>query len=458
MDCRFPHRLRLLIISLSYFAISYLSTGFLAASSPSVSSYRNGLDAYQIFIDWMIIPYSTSILFYCYSILATKNRLDLRILLAKLSWATFIASAFFLIFPAQFSQPLPLIENKVFAVFYSLLHTVDNPYNQAPSLHVIFCVIFYREIPKLIKKPIILFASRCWLMLIILSTWFTFQHHSIDILSGLIIGVCINYFINKPQHYIGSIYLMMSGLMILVANFITANSVEKIPLLIITISYYLALSFALVSIVYLKNKPELLGKSQSRFNMLTWLLYGPYLLIYRLLWLLNNYHLQRHSPHSEIITQVTERLWVGPRLSEYDLSRLFNQQKETLLTDIRFIDLSAEVAEVDGINESHYQLFSMLDLQAPCFNKLRLAVQTVQAALENNETVYLHCAMGYSRSFLVACIYLIAYKNQSVNNAKNYLLSLNDAIKLPPSYISDDDLIAISKDCTIKNFRKAPNE
>ena len=141
MDCRFPHRLRLLIISLSYFAISYLSTGFLAASSLGVSSYRNGLDAYQIFIDWMIIPYSTSILFYCYSILATKNRLDLRILLAKLSWATFIASAFFLIFPAQFSQPLPLIENKVFSVFYSLLHTVDNPYNQAPSLHVIFCVI-----------------------------------------------------------------------------------------------------------------------------------------------------------------------------------------------------------------------------------------------------------------------------------------------------------------------------
>ena len=74
MDCRFPHRLRLLIISLSYFAISYLSTGFLAASSPSVSSYRNGLDAYQIFIDWMIIPYSPSILFYCYSILATKKR------------------------------------------------------------------------------------------------------------------------------------------------------------------------------------------------------------------------------------------------------------------------------------------------------------------------------------------------------------------------------------------------
>ena len=447
-----PLRLWLLLISLSYFSISYLSTAYLSANIPSIADYTNGLDSYQTFIDWMIIPYSTSILFYCSSFIATKNRDDLHILFAKLSWAVFVASTLFILFPAKFLYTIPAIKNEFFSTAYLLLHAMDNPYNQAPSLHVIFCVIFYNEFSKLVTRPIMLLTIQGWLVLIIISTWFSFQHHSIDIFTGLIVGVGINYFINKPKHPIASIYLMISGLSLIIANFIQETSPFTAAL-----SYYLCLSFALISIQYLRNKPESLGKSQSTFSLLAWLLYTPYLLAYRLLWSVNNYKLESHQTTSNdvnlsngVITKVSDKLLVGPRLSNAHLIQL--------PADCLFIDLSAEVAEASAVDRNHYLFFPMLDLQAPCSSQLVPAVRALQKQISKQETVYLHCAMGYSRSFLIACIYLMAYQNYSARDAKDYLFSLNNTIKLPESYVSNDDLLAIAKNCSALDAKQAIHE
>jgi hypothetical protein len=446
MDCHLPHRLWLLLISLSYFSISYLSTAYLSANSLSITDYKTGLDDYQIFIDWMIIPYSTSILFYCYSLIATKNRIDLCILFAKLSWAVFIASTFFLLFPAKFSYTTPAIDNEVFLRIYALLHTIDNPYNQVPSLHVIFCVIFYNEFSKLVRHQTMLFAIRSWLLLIIISTWFTFQHHSIDIFTGLIVGIGINFLITKPQHYVASIYLMISGL-----SLIIANSMQDKSLLITVLCCYLWLSFALISIQYQRNNAQFLIKSKSKFNFFTWILYAPYILSYQLLWLVNYYKLEGHKLSYEgVTTKVSDTLLVGPRLSTYHL--------EQLPANSVFIDLSAEVAESSAINQNRYRYFPMLDLQAPHSSQIIPAVRAVHSHNKNNQTVYLHCAMGYSRSFLIACIYLIAYKNYSSAEAKNYLLSLNNLIILPEYYVSNNDLLLIAKDCIALDAKQAIHE
>lgn len=378
---------------------------------------------------------------YCYAILATKHQTRLRVLLAKLTWAVFIACGLFLLFPAKFSFAIPTANNPILATMYTLLHSMDSSYNQAPSLHVIFCVIFYNEFKKLINSKTALFLVRGWLVLVAASTWFTFQHHCIDIFTGIIVGVAINYFITRPQHYVASIYLMISGLSLLIAS-----SIQETSPFTAALSYYLCLSFALISIQYLRNKPKSLGKSHSTFSLLAWLLYAPYLLAYRLLWSVNNYKIESHQTTSNstslangVITKVSDKLLVGPRLSNANLIHL--------PADCMFIDLSAEVAEASAVDRNQYLFFPMLDLQAPCSSQLVPAVRAVQTKISNKETVYLHCAMGYSRSFLIACIYLIAYQDYSPRDAKNYLFSLNNTIKLPESYVSNDDLLVLAKHC-----------
>ena len=443
MDYRLAHRIGLLILSLSYFSISYLAAATLASQQSKVNSYLLTFDNYQVFIDWMIIPYSTSILFYCYSFIGSKNFADVTALLAKLSWAVFIACSLFVFFPAKFSTPQPEIHGEFFALWYSLLWSFDSPFNQAPSLHVIFCVIFYSEFKKFIRRQTALRFLQAWLVLVALSTWFTYQHHSIDIISGVIVGLGINYAIKNPQHISASILLMISGISLIVARFVQQDT----PLLALA-AYYLWLSLALISLIYQYNQPKLLGKSQASFSVLGWLCFAPYLLAYKALWSINNLIINQQSETTSEATSpcagiswITDKLQVGPRLTQAKLACLPNS--------VTMIDLSAEVAEIAGVPSHQYKSFPMLDLQTPCFEVMTAAAREVNAQLSNQQAVYLHCAMGYSRSFLIAAIYLVAYKNYSVTEAKDYLETLNHHMKLPQSYISDNDLRLIAQHCTL---------
>lgn len=480
--CDFSHRLRLLLLSLCYFSLSYFSAAILSANDGTPYRYFLWIDSHQVFIDWMIVPYSCSIFYYCYCLLGTVYRDLLQLLLAKLTWAVFIACIFFVLFPGKFSTPLPENQQLFFTATYALLHQVDGPFNQAPSLHIIFCVIFFSSLASVVINKWCLWLLRIGLVCVGVSTWFTYQHHAFDIITGLAVGMAINFWAVKPVHYSASLYLMLSGGCFLVANYflplpvlfdegLTAFTTVIIEvmdtswgaILAAVIFIYLSLSFLAVYFVYHYNKPQWLGKRQAHFSFLAMFLFAPYLLLYRFAWHCNRGLLsyQRQvklknkavphnaklpfigaNEHCQNITKVTPQLWVGPRLAFPELSCISSGSV--------FIDLSAECAEVQGITTNHYVSVAMLDLQSPQESQIIAATLVVKDQLDRvatEQVVYLHCAMGYSRCFLVALVYLVAFADFSVPQARAYLTSLNAHSKLPQYYISDVQVIKIASYC-----------
>ncbi|EPJ46113.1 MAG: hypothetical protein OFPII_22760 [Osedax symbiont Rs1] len=432
----------LLSLSLSFFTSCYLYANF-AASLLELPSLLFVVDSYQVLLKWMIIPYASSLLCYCAFFLLFKKIVDLRRLLAKLSWAVLIASSVFLLYPLKFSQPFPQLDGLLFTQAFSLLHGIDQPYNQAPSLHVIFAVIFYSEIVKLTRNTTLRAISRAWFALIIVSTWFTLQHHSIDIISGLAVGVTINLLIKHSAHYASSLYLMAGGLSMLAMHFLADKCYPAMVMMA-----YLATSLLATSLVYSFNEPRWLGKRSGRLSIYRGLLFAPYLLGYQLTWWLNN----RYFPNSQRLTKVTEQLWLGPKL------------KPALVTllpaEVSVFDLTAELNEQPSLLTGQYQNFPLLDLQAPSAGQLASIMSSLLAQLKSQAqvdgtplasrstpVVYLHCAMGYSRCYLLACLYLMIDRGYSPSRARQYLTALGGSVKLGAQYLSDNQLLAIAERC-----------
>lgn len=75
------------------------------------------------------------------------------------------------------------------AVLFRLLHSVDRPFNTAPSLHVALStllVLVAREgTPVQWLRALLL----CWLGAIVLSVLLVHQHHLVDVLTGALLGI-----------------------------------------------------------------------------------------------------------------------------------------------------------------------------------------------------------------------------------------------------------------------------
>ena len=139
-------------------------------------------------IPWTIIPYWTENLFYGLAILLAINFQQLNTLGKRLLTTQIICVIGFLSFPLQQINILNRPEvGGFFGWWFDSLMKFDHPYNQAPSLHISLLVVlwsFYSE--RLSRKwhwPI-----NIWAILIGVSVLTTWQHHFIDIPSGILAG------------------------------------------------------------------------------------------------------------------------------------------------------------------------------------------------------------------------------------------------------------------------------
>src|SRR2546423_262441 len=74
---------------------------------------------------------------------------------------------------------------------FDVLTGVDKPFNQAPSLHIAFFVILWQLYARRVTGPWI-WLVHSWFALIGVSVLTTFQHHFIDIPTGLLVGwLCV---------------------------------------------------------------------------------------------------------------------------------------------------------------------------------------------------------------------------------------------------------------------------
>ena len=366
------------------FSVCYPLANLLAHQQNTRRSFALASDAAVPFIAWMALPYLTSGLFFILVFFAMRTPEQLRVASRRLLLATVAGCLVFVIAPARVSLIRPAVTDALPAALFGWLDLVDQPYNQFPSLHVAYCLIFWLALRPLcggLGKA----ALAGWLLLVGASTVFTWQHHLLDVAGGIVLGVAAALAIRPGATRAQTIafhYLMMAGLVLFGALALGS-----------WMAAYAAVSLLLVAAAYRARRAGFLGKQAGRHRLRAWLLFWPYLAGYRLTWMLVRLR-ERRRP---AFRQAAPGLWIGRRLSRAEAG--------LLPPDCHVIDLCTELPETPPLRTA-YSHIPLLDLHAPRPGQLRAVLGAIAQQHAAGRPVYVHCAMGYSRSALIARLYL----------------------------------------------------
>lgn len=174
------------LLCCAIFSIVYNLSASYALSLENVPSFTFPFERHIPFIPLFIVPYMTNGLFFTIMCFLCTNTAQLKQYVCRIILLTLIAGLCFFIFPLKFSLPKPAVTSSFLNYFFDFLQRWDTPFNQAPSLHVAYVLLFWTVIKKRFSG-IILSTVRIWFILIILSTIFVYQHHLIDVLSAFIL-------------------------------------------------------------------------------------------------------------------------------------------------------------------------------------------------------------------------------------------------------------------------------
>lgn len=366
------------------FGLCYPLANHLAARAGVTRSVALAWDAALPFLPWMVLPYMTSGLLFVLSFLLAGSRAELSALSRRVAFATVAACLVFAAFPLRFAFARPAVDAALPAWLFAQLSAMDQPYNQLPSLHVAYCLIFWPALRSAVHRGAALLAA--WLLLVAAATVFTYQHHLADVAGGALLGLLAmragGSAVAAGAKPVAFCYALMAGLALL-AWFALGG-----PWWL-----YLGASLLLVAWAYHRRDAAFLHKRNGRYPLWVWLLYAPYLGGYLLTWQLVRWR-ERHRPPFD---RHGERLWVGRRLS--------NAEAAQLPPDCAVIDLSNELSETQALRGRPYQHFPLLDLQALDARSAQPILAAIEAHAGQGRNIYLHCAMGYARSRRVAQLY-----------------------------------------------------
>jgi hypothetical protein len=160
------------------------------------------------------------------------------------------------------------------------------------------------------------------------------------------------------------------------------------------IAAYAAASLLLVAAAYAARRSDFLAKRGGRHSLSAWLLFWPYLAGYRLMWALVRVRERGRPP----FVQHAPGFWSGRRLTDLEARRLPQS--------CHVIDLSGELPETALLRHARHLHLPLLDLQAPRPSQLRAVLGALARLRDTGQPVYVHCAMGYSRSRLVSRLHL----------------------------------------------------
>jgi membrane-associated phospholipid phosphatase len=179
---RFSLLALLLLISMLYFPLNHLLTdGY---------NLKIILDEYIPIVPEFIIPYMLFLPFWGAAFLLATWKMNDRLFRAFMAGsiaATTVATVIYFFFPTYTERPLVEVSGWASALLHAL-YSNDNVFNAFPSGHVLFTTL-------------IAFFGAAWqprwnmwlqgsVVLVVLSTLLTGQHHIIDPIGGLALGWC----------------------------------------------------------------------------------------------------------------------------------------------------------------------------------------------------------------------------------------------------------------------------
>ena len=183
----FLSQLVALVVVAAIFYASYGAANALASARANVPEIYFAWERAVPFWAWSIVPYWSLNLLYALGFFLCRDAGELVRYVTQLLAAQVIATLFFIAFPLQMSWEKPAVSG-LSGFLFSSLAAFDLPFNQAPSLHIILCVVVGAFYLRKARSVWLKAALAAWFALIGLSVLTTYQHHFIDIPTGLAAG------------------------------------------------------------------------------------------------------------------------------------------------------------------------------------------------------------------------------------------------------------------------------
>lgn len=384
------------------FFLSYGYTNQLAAQRAITESIYFEWEKQISFLPWTIVPYWSIDLLYGFSFLCclgarAVDRLGLRLLTAQL-----ISVVCFVVLPLRFAFERPPSDG-IFGALFDALTSFDQPYNQAPSLHISLLVIIWAQFAGLRTSPSVRLFIHFWALLIGVSVLTTWQHHFIDIPTGAAVGLLCLWLWpadDRPTplmrgsdagHFrLAGFYL--AGALLALLTALTLNGVWLWLA-------WLAMALGLVAFNYAWAGSNGFQKTAGRHSLAVTWLFAPYVVgawINSRLW-------TRRRPQADLIA---DEIWLGRQPND----REFAAGRFSAL-----FDLTAELPAPNGT--PRYDSSPCLDMSIPPAGTLVDAAHRIEA-MRGRGPVLVACALGYSRSAAaVAAWLLVSGRAASVEEA-----------------------------------------
>lgn len=376
-----------------FFFLTYGFANHLAAQRAPVGSIVFDWEYAIPFLAWTIVPYWIIDGLYGISLFLCRTKQELDTHGKRLLTAQILAVASFILFPLRFTFERPATEG-LSGWMFDVLSSFDQPYNQAPSLHIalliVLWVLYARHLPTWLRWPFHVLA-----VLIGMSVLTTYQHHFIDIPTGLLLGwFCIWLWPDDapapltqaaltpdPQRRRLGIYYLLGALGVAIPSVWMGGA----ALWLIWIS--ISLSFVASFYLFIGSGGFQKRADGSMSVAAQWLL-APYLLG---AWLNSRWWTRRMNRADPIVGGV----FLGRTPSAADV-RVAGYGA--------VVDLAAEM--ISPSPPVRWHALPSLDLVVPDTLTLNAAADAIEHYRQNG-SVLVSCALGFSRSAAAVAVWLM---------------------------------------------------
>ena len=482
----FLSQLAALVVVAAIFYASYGATNALASARANVTEIYFAWERAVPFWAWSIVPYWSLNLLYALGFFLCRDGRELARYVTQLLAAQIIATLFFIAFPLQISWEKPAVSG-LSGFLFSSLAAFDLPFNQAPSLHIILCVVVGAFYLRKARAVWLKAALAAWFALIGLSVLTTYQHHFIDIPTGLAAGcfvLLVRPMDGEPLRFAmaaettrykwAALYLGLA-LLTLFAAILGAQIWSSWALWL----SWASLSFALVACGYAFLGARVFAKNgQGRHAATAKALLFPYLCVARLnalFWLRGRRLSDEILPglylgsvkeagkfdavldlaaeferpgSAQIYASLAMLDMITPSADELkrgadELERLV---KTTLCGGENLSQMEAELgsnfgAEAGCAHGRDFKFHRQADSQVNLLTRVAanegeeqtLASSNERAAEANDKKVLVCCALGYGRSASVLLAWLVIYERLGFDEALNLLRSRRKKIAVSSS-------------------------
>ena len=377
-----------------FFFATYGLTNWLASERGDVGAIVFDWERHIPFVAWTIVPYWSIDLLYALSLFVCTTRRELDTHGKRLVCAQVIAIACFLLFPLRFTFERPPVEG-AFGFMFNVLTGFDQPYNQAPSLHIALLVILWVLYARHVAGPW-RWLLHAWFALIGVSILTTWQHHFIDLPTGIWVGwLCVWLFPDEGESLPARARVSAEPLRRALALRYAIGAVlaGAVAFGVGGWGWWLlwaGAALALVAAIYLLLDEGAFQKrgDGSMHPASRWLL-APY---FAGAWINSRWWTRRAAPADVIVPGLL-------------LGRLPWRTERDALGVTAIVDLTAELPF--GSRGIHYANVAQLDLIPPTTEQLARVVQAIDHACARGPALVC-CALGFSRSATATAAWLLA--------------------------------------------------